>query len=98
MLPDTPTNLAIRVGFAELPVKFAHTAQAALLPPIHANPSDRMLIAQAKVANLALATVDPEILRYDVALIYASSIPRIPTVTTPGPAYAHPILLAFRIH
>ena len=72
VLPDTPTNIAIKIGFVELPVKFEHAEQAALLPLIHADPFDRMLIAQAKVENLTLVTVDPEILRYDVAAIYAS--------------------------
>ena len=72
VLPDTPARLTAAFNFTELPVTFEHAEQAALLPLIHADPFDRMLVAQAKVENLTLVTVDPEILRYDVAAIYAS--------------------------
>jgi PIN domain nuclease of toxin-antitoxin system len=34
------------------------------LPPIHRDPFDRILIAQASVENLALVTVDNEIAKY----------------------------------
>lgn len=72
VLPDAPSSLIAAFNFTELPVKFEHAEQAALLPLIHADPFDRMLVAQAKVENLTLVTVDPEILRYDVAAICAS--------------------------
>lgn len=71
-LPDTAANIANSLGFAELPVKFAHAEQAALLPPIHNDPFDRMLVAQAIAESLTLVTADSAILRYNVATLDAS--------------------------
>ncbi len=51
-------------GFEMLPVTFAHSAEVLMLPPIHRDPFDRMLVAQARVENLQLLTMDPQILRY----------------------------------
>jgi PIN domain nuclease of toxin-antitoxin system len=41
-----------------------HVAGVFALPPIHKDPFDRMLIAQAAVEGLALVTTDAEIARY----------------------------------
>ena len=41
-----------------------HIAGVHALPPIHKDPFDRMLIAQAMVERLALVTADGEIARY----------------------------------
>jgi len=41
-----------------------HVSAVSLLPPIHQDPFDRMLIAQATVADLVLLTTDGHILRY----------------------------------
>jgi PIN domain nuclease of toxin-antitoxin system len=41
-----------------------HVAEVCNLPPLHADPFDRALIAQATVAELALATTDAQIARY----------------------------------
>ena len=41
-----------------------HVAAVYSLPPIHKDPFDRMLIAQATVEGLALVTVDGEMARY----------------------------------
>ena len=71
-LPDTATNIAAILEFAELPVSFEHAELAALLPPLHHDPFDRMLIAQAQVENLTLITADPAILRYNVTTLDAS--------------------------
>ena len=71
-LQDTAANIADALGFTELPVKFAHAEQAALLPPIHNDPFDRMLVAQAMVENLTLVTADSAILRYNVTMLDAS--------------------------
>lgn len=47
-----------------LPLHPRHIAAVHGLPPIHKDPSDRMLIAQAISEGLALVTVDTEIVRY----------------------------------
>ena len=41
-----------------------HVAEIHHLPPIHRDPFDRVLIAQAMVEGLSLVTTDREILRY----------------------------------
>jgi PIN domain nuclease of toxin-antitoxin system len=64
-----PADLAEQVrdmGFRELPITHEHAVLAGRLPPRHRDPFDRMLIAQATVEGLTLATRDPEIRRYDV--------------------------------
>lgn len=67
-----PEDLLERVrnsGFHEMPVTIAHTIVAGRLPLLHKDPFDRMLIAQARHENLTLVTRDPEIRRYEVALL-----------------------------
>jgi PIN domain nuclease of toxin-antitoxin system len=53
-------------GFDPLPIGFAHAVEAARLPRFHADPFDRMLVAQARTEGLVLVTADPKISRYDV--------------------------------
>jgi PIN domain nuclease of toxin-antitoxin system len=56
-------------GFRELPITFHHAIAAGRLPLIHRDPFDRMLVAQAQCEGLTLASRDPHIQRYDVALL-----------------------------
>jgi PIN domain nuclease of toxin-antitoxin system len=53
-----------------LPVMGDHAVAAALLPRIHGDPWDRILVAQAQAASLPLVTVDRMIRRYDVETIW----------------------------
>jgi PIN domain nuclease of toxin-antitoxin system len=53
-------------GFEPLAITFAHATEAGALPPFHADPFDRMLVAQARTEGLILMTADPKISRYDV--------------------------------
>jgi PIN domain nuclease of toxin-antitoxin system len=52
-------------GYAELPVDGAHVVADHRLPLLDRDPFDRMLIAQALVANLTLATSDDQVAAYD---------------------------------
>ena len=45
-------------GFAHLPVSGEHAAKVVELPPIHKDPFDRMLVAQALVEPMILLTDD----------------------------------------
>ena len=47
-----------------LPLRPGHVAAVHDLPPIHKDPFDRMLIAQATVEGLTLVSSDREIARY----------------------------------
>jgi PIN domain nuclease of toxin-antitoxin system len=51
-------------GYAELAVTGAHAAALATLPPIHKDPFDRMLVAQAIVEGFTLLTSDPAVAKY----------------------------------
>jgi PIN domain nuclease of toxin-antitoxin system len=51
-------------GFAELPVRFAHTRALAGLPRLHDDPFDRMLVVQAIQEGRSLVTKDEAILAY----------------------------------
>jgi PIN domain nuclease of toxin-antitoxin system len=50
--------------YEELPVTGAHAAALSGLPPIHKDPFDRMLIAQAAVEGLTLLTSDRTVAKY----------------------------------
>ena len=52
-----------------LPVQPEHGLATAGLPPLHRDPFDRLLIAQALEANLTLATADAAMQRYEVPLL-----------------------------
>lgn len=51
-------------GWEELPVLGEHALVAAALPPIHGDPFDRMLVAQATVDGAVLLTSDRIVARY----------------------------------
>ena len=51
-------------GYAELAMSGAHAAGLASLPPIHKDPFDRMLVAQAMIEGLTLLTADPVVAKY----------------------------------
>jgi PIN domain nuclease of toxin-antitoxin system len=51
-------------GFVELPVRAAHGAALARLPPHHRDPFDRLLVAQALSEPLRLLTADALLAQY----------------------------------
>jgi PIN domain nuclease of toxin-antitoxin system len=51
-------------GYDELPILGPHAAAVGGLPPIHKDPFDRLLIAQALTEGILLLTVDPIVGRY----------------------------------
>ena len=59
--------LLAEAGFVELPLTAVHAAILRELPWHHRDPFDRMLVAQAQVEGLSLATADSAIGTYDVA-------------------------------
>jgi PIN domain nuclease of toxin-antitoxin system len=58
-------------GFRNLPVIADHVIRAGELPPIHRDPFDRLLIAQALDEGCTLVSRDRDIRRYDVPLLVA---------------------------
>jgi PIN domain nuclease of toxin-antitoxin system len=51
-------------GWRELAISSEHAVATLNLPPIHKDPFDRMLIAQAEVEGLTLVTSDEIVTRY----------------------------------
>ncbi len=58
-------------GFRPLSVTFEHAVAVANLPHRHADPFDRMLIAQAQIENLTNVTADTVFDAYDVKVLDA---------------------------
>ncbi|TQL02026.1 type II toxin-antitoxin system VapC family toxin [Cellulomonas sp. SLBN-39] len=56
-------------GFTPLPLRPAHAAALRDLPWHHRDPFDRMLVAQAMVEDVALASVDARVAAYDVRIV-----------------------------
>lgn len=54
----------IENGYTELPVTGAHAAAVADLSPLHRDPFDRVLVAQARVEGIPLLTVDQQVAAY----------------------------------
>lgn len=52
-------------GYRELPITSEHTVAVNDLPPLHKDPFDRILVAQARVEGLTLLTVDKVVAKYD---------------------------------
>jgi PIN domain nuclease of toxin-antitoxin system len=51
-------------GYAELAVAGHHAAATAHLPPLHRDPFDRLLVAQAQAEGVLLLTADATVARY----------------------------------
>ncbi|GAB5520933.1 MAG: type II toxin-antitoxin system VapC family toxin [Rhodothermales bacterium] len=67
--PATSTLQAARMlGLVELPMMATHAEQAGRLPLHHADPFDRMLIAQAQVEGYALVSRDQALVAYAVTV------------------------------
>ncbi len=62
--PGTVWEGLLENGYAELAVLGKHAVAAGNLPPIHRDPFDRILIAQAMVEGITLLTTDSVIARY----------------------------------
>jgi PIN domain nuclease of toxin-antitoxin system len=60
-------------GIASLPVDEGAMSHLADLPPIHRDPFDRLLVAQALQHGLTIATVDPDVLAYPISLLTAAT-------------------------
>ncbi|HWE50356.1 MAG TPA: type II toxin-antitoxin system VapC family toxin [Bryobacteraceae bacterium] len=73
-LPEKPDRFVPRIressGIASLDIEEESALQAGRLPGLHADPFDRMLIAQAIVHGMTILTPDPQIERYAVRVLW----------------------------
>lgn len=68
---EIPFAFGIQVsGFKDLPVTLEHAERVATLPHHHRDPFDRMLIAQAQIEGLSIATRDDRLEPYGVDLVW----------------------------
>jgi len=69
--PDSyvPSRMA-RYGLGSLAISIPHALRAGVLPPIHRDPFDRLLVAQAQLEGLPILTSDANIARYDIQVIW----------------------------
>lgn len=51
-------------GYSELPISSEHVVAIDALPPIHKDPFDRVLVAQALVEGITLLTTDTTVAGY----------------------------------
>lgn len=73
-LPADFLALIDETGLGRLPVAFEHAVEAGRLPRHHGDPFDRMLIAQARVEELTLASADARLGAYEVDLLHVPAV------------------------
>lgn len=69
--PEDLCGALAEAGLQPLPITVEHAVAAGALPAHHADPFDRMLVAQAATEGLAIVTVDERIARYGVPVLPA---------------------------
>ncbi|MEP0807488.1 MAG: type II toxin-antitoxin system VapC family toxin [Chloroflexota bacterium] len=73
-LPEDPTRyVSSRMnlhGFQALPVQIYHAVQVYKLPMHHADPFDRLLVAQSQIESMPLISVDVDIRKYEVDVVW----------------------------
>jgi PIN domain nuclease of toxin-antitoxin system len=73
-LPEDPahyiTNRISMHGFQALPVQIHHAVQVYKLPNHHADPFDRLLIAQSQIESMPLLSLDENIRKYDIEVVW----------------------------
>jgi len=62
--PHELRSKALYSGFIEMAIMGNHAAAVAMLPPIHQDPFDRLLIAQSIVEDITLLTHDKTVAKY----------------------------------
>ena len=69
-LPEAPEryvpNRMRAVGAQALAIEHPHALAVATLPPLHRDPFDRLLVAQATLLGLTIATADPAVAQYPI--------------------------------
>lgn len=64
-----PEQMALN-GIDPLPVALTHALALYELPPLHRDPFDRLLVAQAQSEHLPILTADELIHQYDVEVVW----------------------------
>lgn len=67
---DDPVAAMRATGTQELVITWKHAEAVTRLPPLHRDPFDRLLVAQALIEDLVLVTSDATLRRYPVRTIF----------------------------
>lgn len=70
IFPDDLEDIVREETFGLIPISFQHLRQLELLPKLHCDPFDRMLIAQALTERVPLVTNDGAVRAYDVQTLW----------------------------
>jgi PIN domain nuclease of toxin-antitoxin system len=62
--PARLKKMLVTHGYTELSITAEHTLKVEILPLLHKDPFDRLLLAQARTEGMLLLTVDASILQY----------------------------------
>jgi PIN domain nuclease of toxin-antitoxin system len=68
-LPEDFFDSVPEAGYEVMPIRISHLNVYRTLPMHHRDPFDRMLVAQARAEALTLISRDPDIAKYDVAVL-----------------------------
>jgi len=72
-LPEPPARYVPdrmrTIGAVALAIEHDHALAVASLPPVHRDPFDRLLVAQAQIEGVPILTADPVFDRYDVDVV-----------------------------
>jgi PIN domain nuclease of toxin-antitoxin system len=67
--PRRLREMLIAHGYSELAVGAEHVLAIESLPPIHKDPFDRLLLAQARTEGMLLLTVDASVSQYKESVL-----------------------------
>jgi PIN domain nuclease of toxin-antitoxin system len=57
------------IGASGLAIEHSHALAVSSLPPLHRDPFDRLLVAQAGVLGVAILTADPAVAQYSAEIL-----------------------------
>jgi PIN domain nuclease of toxin-antitoxin system len=76
-LPEPPQryipSLMRTIGAVALPIEHSHALAVAALEPLHGDPFDRLLVAQAGLLDVPILTADAAIAQYPVRTLLVGS-------------------------
>ncbi len=73
VMPNPPHAIAVRQianRLRLLDVTLAHVLGVGMLPPVHRDPFDRLLVSQARAEGLTLVSSDPLVAQYPVPVLW----------------------------
>jgi PIN domain nuclease of toxin-antitoxin system len=59
------------IGARSVAIEHSHALAVSVLPPLHRDPFDRLLVAQAGMLDVAILTADPAVAQYSPRTLLA---------------------------